>query len=170
MEFFKTVGVAISGFFEAYGTGFAMLVLAGFIIAFVTELGIKKAFAWLEERLGGKDTLMNVLGIAKMAVIFVFTITASAVSTRLILKGGLPLPGNEALAPFWFAVIYGAQYVFSMYGIKAILRIKDAPKKEKEPKEPKPKKVSPVEGMTKIAHNVYKAADGSLYNRKGERL
>ena len=45
MEFFKAVGDAVSSFFDAYGTGFGMLILAGFIIAFVVELGIKKAFA-----------------------------------------------------------------------------------------------------------------------------
>ena len=170
MEFFKAVGDAVSSFFDAYGTGFGMLILAGFIIAFVVELGIKKAFTYLEDKLAGKDNLLSVLGIAKMAVIFVFTIVASAVSTHLILKGGIVLPGNNALAPFWFAVIYGAQYVFSMYGIKALLRIREKEKEPKAPKEPKPKKAKPTDGMTKIAHNVYKAADGNLYNRKGERL
>ena len=170
MEFFKAIGVAISSFFEAYGTGFGMLVLAGFIIAFVVELGVKKAFAYLEEKLEGKGKILSVLSVIKIGAIFTVTFIMAIVSTRLILKAEVPLPGNNALAPFWFAIIYGAQYVFSMYGIKAILKIKDQPKKEKAPKEPKPKKVNPVEGMTKIAHNVYRDADGNLYNKKGEKV
>lgn len=169
-EFINAIGVAISNFFEAYGTGFVMLVVAGFIIAAVVELGVKKAFDYLEEKFDGKDRLLSVLSIAKMAAIFLMTVIMSIVCTKLILKAELPLPGNEALAPFWFAVIYFAQYIFSMYGIKAILRVKDAPKKEKAPKEPKPKKVSPVEGMKKIAWNVYRDENGNLYNKKGEKI
>ena len=156
-------GIAVEDFFKAYGTSFLMMIVAGFIIAFIVEIGIKKAFAWLEKKLGEKAYL----AIAKMAVIFSFTILGSGVSVGLIFKAGLPLPGNAALAPFWFFIIYIAQYVFSMKGIKGILALKDREKKEKPAKE---KKASPVEGMKKIAHNVYKAADGSLYNRKGEKI
>lgn len=169
-EFFTAVGVAISSFFEAYGTGFAMLVLAGFIIAAVVELGVKKAFDYLEGKFKDKDGILSALGIAKTATVIAVTFAMAIISTKLILKAELPLPGNEALAPFWFAIIYFAQYVFSMYGIKTILRLKDAPKKEKAPKQPKPKKVSPVEGMTKLARNVYRNADGELFNKKGEKL
>lgn len=150
----------IEGFFKDYGTSFLMMVLAGFIIAFVVELGIKGAFKWLVEKLGDK----TYLAIAKMAVIFVFTIAAAIVSTALIMKSGLALPGNKALAPFWFCIIYICQYIFSMKGIKGILALKDREKSEKETK------VNPVEGMTKVMRNVYKAPDGNLYNKKGERI
>ena len=166
MEFFKTIGVATANFFDEYGAGFAMLVLAGLIIAGIVEVGVKKAFAWLEEKIGDKPYL----SIARMATIFAVTIIGTLVSTALILNGDLPLPGNKVLAPFWFAVIYLAQYIFSMHGFKAIFRIKDREKPEKPAKEPKPKKVSPVEGMKKIAFNVYKDEQGNLYNRKGEKL
>ena len=162
----ENILTGVKGFFEQYGGSFAMMVLAGFIIACIVELGVKSAFRWLGEKLGEQ----KYLDIARIAVIFLVTVLGSFASTRIIMNGSLELPGNSAFGPFWFFIIYISQYVFSMYGIKAILKIKDAPKTEKAPKEPKPKKVSPVEGMTRIAHNVYKAADGSLYNRKGEKL
>ena len=151
------------GFFETYGEAFAMMVLAGFIIAGIVELGVKGAFKWLEEKLGEKTYLI----IARISVIFLVTVIGSVASTRIIMNGSLVLPGNSAFAPFWFLIIYGSQYVFSMYGIKAIFNIKDRSKKEKEPK---PKKAKPTDGMTKIARNVYKAADGKLYDKKGVEL
>ena len=162
----ENILTGVKGFFEQYGGSFAMMVLAGFIIACIVELGVKSAFRWLEEQLGKQKYLT----IARIGVIFLVTVLGSFASTRIIMNGSMELPGNSAFAPFWFFIIYISQYVFSMYGIKAILKIKDAPRTEKEPKEPKPKKVSPVEGMTKIAHNVYRAEDGSLYNKKGEKL
>lgn len=153
-------------FFNTYGESFAMMLLAGFIIAAIVELGVKNAFEWLEDQLGKKTYLT----IARIAVITLVTVLGSLISTKIITNGSLPLPGNSAFAVFWFFIIYGSQYVFSMYGIKAMLRIKDKKKEPKAPKEPKPKKAKPTDGMTKIAHNVYKAADGKLYNRKGVEL
>ncbi len=156
----------LKDFLDKFGTSFAMMVVAGFIIAFIVELGVKNAFAWLEDKLGEQTYLT----IARIAVIFIVTVLGSLISTKIITNGSLPLPGNSAFAVFWFFIIYGSQYVFSMYGIKAMLRIKDKKKEPKAPKEPKPKKVKPTDGMTKIAHNVYKAADGKLYNKKGVEL
>lgn len=156
----------IKSFFEAYGTSFILMAFAGFLIAFIVELGVKEAFAYLEEKIGDKPYLQ----IAKMSVIFVVTMGLTGVCTSLIMKSGVPLPGNKALAPFWFSVIYLCQFFFSMKGIKTILKIKDRPKKEKQPKEPKPKKVSPVEGMEKVAHNVYRDAQGNLFDKKGKAL
>lgn len=172
MEFIRTITSAIGDFFGTYGESFAMMVIAGFIIAFIVELGVKKAFDYLEEKLDGKDKILSVLSVIRMGAIFVVTFVMSIVSTHLILNGGLEIPGNKALAPFWFAIIYGAQYVFSMYGIKGILKLKEEKKSKepKAPKEPKPKKVNPVEGMEKLAYNVYRASDGVLYNKKGEKI
>lgn len=153
----------VEDFFKAYGVSFLLMIFAGFVIAFIVELGIKNAFDWLVEKLGDKPYL----AIAKMAVIFLATFGGSAGATSLVMKSGLPLPGNAALAPFWFFVVYIAQYTFSMYGIKAWFKLKDRPKKAKEPKE---KKADPVEGMEKIAHNVYRDANGNLFNKKGEKL
>ena len=158
----------IEGFFSAYGTSFLLMVLAGFIIAFIVELGVKKAFDWLVEKLGDKPYL----SIAKMAVVFAVTIWGTLMATVLIMKGELPLPGNRALAPFWFAVIYICQYVFSMYGIKAILRIKEKEKAPKAPKEPKPKKEKkdPLAGLEKLADNCYTDGNGNYFNKKGKKL
>ena len=166
----EKVGKAIENFLSAYGSSFLVMVLAGLLVAVIIELAVKKAFAWLEERFGD----VKWLDVAKMSVIFVVTIALCAVSTKLILAGELPLPGNRALAPFWFGIVYIAQYVFSMYGIKALFRIKEKEPKEKKVKGPKPKKEkkpSPVEGFKKISRNCYKdEATGAFYDRKGNRL
>ena len=163
MTFFEKLGTVVEDFLSKYGTSFAMMILAGFIIAFVIEVGVKEAFKYLKEKLGDKPYLE----IARLATIFLFTIGGSIAATVIIMNGGLELPGNKALSPFWFCLIYVIQYVFSMYGIKTFLKIKDRPKAEKPPKE---KKVSPVEGMQKLAKNVYRDANGNLFNKKGEAL
>jgi len=167
---FEKIGNFFESFLGEYGVGFAMIILAGLIVAFVVEISIKKAFAYLEEKFEDKERLLAIINVVKMAAIFLVTVVMSAVSTKLILQSEVSLPGNSALAPFWFALIYGCQYVFSMKGIKGILKLKDRPKKEKAPKEPKPKKVNPVEGMEKLAANVYRDADGKLYDKKGVAL
>ena len=163
----EKVGNAVENFLSAYGSSFLVMVLAGLLIAVIIELAVKKAFTWLEERFGD----VKWLDISKMSVIFIVTIALSAISTKLIMVGELPLPGNRALAPFWFGIIYFAQYVFSMYGIKALFRIREREPRERKAKEPKPKKVNPVEGMKKISRNCYKdEATGSFYDRKGNKL
>lgn len=167
---FERIGNFIETFLSEYGVSFAMLILAGLIIAFIVEISLKKAFAYLEGKFEGKEKLLELLNILKMGAIFIVTILMSLISVRLIMESELPLPGNKALAPFWFALVYGAQYIFSMYGIKGILNLKHRPKAEKPQKEPKPKKVNPVEGMEKLAKNVYRDAEGHLYDKKGVRL
>ena len=165
--FFEKIGKAIENFLSAYGSSFLVMVLAGLLIAVIIELAVKKAFKWLEEKFGD----VKWLDISKMSVIFVVTIALCAISTKLILAGELPLPGNRALAPFWFGTIYLCQYVFSMYGIKSLFKIKEKEPKEKKVKEPKPKKVNPVEGMKKISRNCYKdPVSGNFFDRKGNQL
>ena len=166
----EKIGVFLDSFLKAYGVSFLVMVFIGFGIAFLIELGVKKAFKWLEEKLAGKENILAILNIVKMSAIFVVTVGLAVISTRIIMKGGLPLPGNAFMAPFWFLFIYICQYVFSMYGIKGILKIKD---REKEPKQPKEKKVkvNPVEGMTKISRNCYKdPVSGHFFDRKGNQL
>ena len=167
---FEKIGNFFEGFLGEYGVGFAMIVLAGAIIAFVVEISLKKAFAYLEDKFEGKEKLLAIVNVGKMGAIFLVTVIMSIVSTKLILQSEVRLPGNSALAPFWFALIYGAQYIFSMKGIKGIIELRNRPKKEKAPKEPKPKKVNPVEGMEKLASNVYRDKDGKLYDKKGAAL
>lgn len=167
---FEKIGNFFEVFLGEYGVGFAMIILAGAIIAFVVEISLKKAFAYLEKKFEGRENLLAILNISKMGAIFLVTVVMSYISTRLILKSEVALPGNSALAPFWFALIYGAQYVFSMKGIKGIIELRNRPRKEKDPKEPKPKKVNPVEGMEKLASNVYRDKEGKLFDRKGAAL
>jgi len=165
--FFEKIGKAIENFLSAYGSSFLVMVLAGLLIAVIIELAVKKAFKWLEEKFGD----VKWLDVSKMSVIFVVTIALCAISTKLILTGELPLPGNRALAPFWFGIIYLCQYIFSMYGIKSLFKIKEKEPKEKKVKEPKPKKVNPVEGMKKIGRNCYKdPVSGNFFDRKGNQL
>ena len=161
-------GATVSSFLSVYGSSFLVMILAGLLVAIIIELAVKKAFAWLEEKFGD----VRWLDVAKMSVIFVVTIALCAVSTHLIMVGELPLPGNKALAPFWFGVIYVAQYVFSMYGIKAILGLKDREPKEKKVKEPKPKKEKkdPLAGLQKLSDNCYTDGAGNYFNKKGKKL
>ena len=166
---FEKLGAFFESFLSEYGVSFAMIVVAGLIIAFVVEISLKKAFAYLEEKYEGKEKLLQILNVVRMGAIFVVTVVMSIISTKLIMESELPLPGNKALAPFWFALIYGCQYIFSMYGIKGILKLKDRPKAEKAPKEKKVK-VNPVAGMERLAKNVYRDADGKLYDKKGVAL
>lgn len=161
------------GFFSVYGTGLAMLILAGFCIAMFTELAIKKVFVWLEQKFADKEKLLNGVSIAKMIAIPVVTIFMTLVSTKLIMDS-IVLPGSVCgtnalgLSPFWFMVIYVCQYVFSMYGIKGIIglfnrRHPHASKHEKA--------VSPVDGYKRISKNCYKdEATGKFYDRKGNEL
>lgn len=163
----EKIGNVVGSFLEAYGSSFAMMIIAGLLIALFVEYAVKKAFAWLEEKFGD----VKWLDTAKISAIFLVTVIFSAIATRLLYVGELPLPGNKALAPFWFGIIYFSQYIFSMYGIKGLLNLKDKEPKEKAPKEPKPKKVNPVEGYKKISRNCYKdEATGIFYDRKGNRL
>lgn len=163
MTFIEKVFKTVGDFFAAYGEAFVMMIVAGFIIAFIVEVAIKKAFAWLESRFEGKEKILAALAIAKMIVIFAVTIAATALSTHLIMTGGIALPGNKALAPFWFAVIYLCQYVFSMYGIKGLLGLKDKEQKEKAVKK------DPLEGLTRYSEKLWTDGKGNYFNKKGEK-
>lgn len=165
----EKIGAFLEEFLSNYGVSFLVMVFIGFGIAFLIELGVKKAFKWLEEKLAGKDKMLAILNIAKMSVIFIVTIVLTLVSTHIIMKGGLPLPGNAALAPFWFLFIYIVQYVFSMYGIKGILGLKNREKAEK-PKKEKPAKKDPLEGLTKLSANCYTDNNGHYFNKKGKEI
>lgn len=166
---FEKIGAFFESFLSEYGAGFAMMILAGAIIAFVVEYAVKRAFDYLEKKYEGKDKMLALLSAAKMGAIFVVTIVMSVICTKLIVQSELTLPGNSALTPFWFAIIYAAQYVFSMKGIKGIIEIRHRPKKERVKKEKKVK-VNPVANMERLAKNVYRDADGKLYDKKGVAL
>lgn len=172
MRFFDEVWNAFRAFLEAYGFSFAVMVIGGFVIAFFVEVAVKGSFKWLEERFKKNEKVLQVLYIVRIGVIFLVTVILTAVSTKLIYKAQLALPGGNsvALAPFWFGLIYIAQYVFSMKGIKGLLKIRDE-NKEKEPKEPKPKKEKkdPLEGLTKYSEKLWTDGNGNYYNKKGQK-
>lgn len=160
----EKLGLAVENFLNNYGTAFLMMAVAGLIIALVIELAVKNAFAWLEKKFDGKDKVLDALNIAKMSVIFVLTIALTAASTKILMAGGLQFPGNKALAPIWFAVIYFCQYGFSVYGIKSLLGLKD-----REPKQKKERK-DPLEGLQKLSDNCYTDGAGNYFNKKGKKL
>ena len=172
MRFFDEVWSAFRAFLEAYGFSFAVMVIGGFVIAFFVEVAVKGSFKWLQERFKKNEKAIQILDIARIGTIFLVTVILSAVSTKLIYAAQLALPGNNslALAPFWFGVIYIAQYVFSMKGIKGILKLREE-NKEKQSDEPKPKKEKkdPLEGLTRYSEKLWTDGNGNYYNKKGQK-
>lgn len=162
MTFLKTIGTAVESFLNAYGLSFALMVIVGLIIAFIVEMAVKNSFDWLESQISSAS---NFLKIARIAVIFIVTIGLTTASTVIILKGDVPLPGNSALAPIWFMIIYICQYVFSMFGIKNVLGIK----KNKEPKTKKEKK-DPLEGLTQVSPKLWTDGNGNYFNKHGKQM
>lgn len=164
----------IKSFFSDYGYSFLMMVVIGAVVALILELTIKKALDWLEAKLEGHDKALALLAAVRAALIQCVTWLMVACFTKLLVDN-MPLPAGAVFYPVWLLLVYIIQYVFSMYGLKGLLKlIKDRSEREpkvKEEKEPKPKKVNPVEGFTKISHNCYKdTATGLFYNKKGEQL
>ena len=163
MTFLEVIATAVKSFLDAYGLSIALMVIVGLIIAFIVELAVKNAFDWLEKQTGIN---VKVLKISRISVIFLITMGLTIASTVIILKGGVPLPGNSALAPIWFMLIYICQYVFSMFGIKNILGIKD---KKKEPTTDKEKK-DPLAGLQQVSKKVWTDGNGNYYNKRGKQI
>jgi len=164
MTIFTKIGAALESFLNEYAATFGLMVVIGLIIAFIVELAVKKAFNWLEAQPQiGATTFLQ---IARVSVIFLVTMGLTAASTVIIMKSEMPLPGNKALAPVWFMLIYIAQYVISMFGIKNILGIKD---REKEPK-PKKEKKDPLEGLTQVSPKLWTDGNGNYYKKNGKKM
>lgn len=160
----------IKNFFGEYGYSFLMMVIVGAVIALLLEITVKKAFAWLEEKLGDKGK--KVLAAVKMAVIQVLTWIMVIFSTKLIV-GSMPLPGNAVFALIWAALIYVIQYLFSCWGIKGIqgwIARKDERSEARKDAKAKAQKEKPVLNKVPGTDNLYTDAEGHYCDSKGRRL
>ena len=161
METFKS-------FLGAYGWGLLTLIGAGLLVAFLIEIIIKNPVKWLEEKWSAHERLIAVLQGAKMVLTQVVAWTLCVWFAQLVCKV-LPLPGAEVLLPLWVAVVYVAQYIFSVFGIKGFLALlkKRAEKKEKEEKPaPEPKEI-----LTKTnIKGVFKNQSGILVDKNNNPI
>lgn len=158
----------LKSFAETYGFSFLVMVVIAFVIAIVTEISVKKAFVWLEEKLGQKKGLM----IAKIVCIQSVTILLTVWFTTLLVKG-MPFPGSFVLYPVWVGLMYILQYFFSLWGVKGFLNWiskraerkaeKEAAKERAEANKPV---LTPVPGTT----GLFKDAEGNFCDAKGRRL
>ena len=156
----------IKAFFAEYGYSFLMMVVIGFVTAIITEITIKKALNWLEERLGDKGK--KILAVARVVAIQLATWGQVILYTHILVKN-MPLPGGKVFYVVWMFLVYIIQYLFSMYGIKGILEaIAKKAEKEKQPKVKK-EKLDPVAGMQQLSDNLF--TDGvNYYTKKGQKL
>lgn len=156
----------IKAFFAEYGYSFLMMVVIGFVTAIITEITIKKALNWLEERLSDKGK--KILAVARVVAIQLATWGQVILYTHILVKN-MPLPGGKVFYVVWMFLVYIIQYLFSMYGIKGILEaIAKKAEKEKQPKVKK-EKLDPVAGMQQLSDNLF--TDGvNYYTKKGQKL
>lgn len=158
----------IKNFFEAYGISFLVLVITSFVIAMLTEITIKKAFEWLEEKLSGKKWVL----VAKVVGIQVFTWTLTLWFSKLLVAG-LPFPGSAVLFPVWICLVYLLQYLFSCWGIKGFLAWL---KKRAEKKAEKAAEAAAIEAakpqLIKVvgSDKLYTDGQGHYFDARGNRL
>lgn len=127
----ENVVVFFDAFFKAYGEGFAMLILSGVFIALFLELFVKKAFDSCKDNMKPETfKKFKTWTCAMLAVVLSFL-------CALVVYKSSDLPGAVLYFPEWFFLVYLAQYLMSMYGVK---RIKENWEKKGEKKE-KPVKV-----------------------------
>lgn len=100
---------------KAYGLSFVMLVVNGFIVAFIVEISIKKAYDTNIKKAEG-DKIQKMEN-HKSYVCSVVSLIASALSAIAVMKG-MNLPGGVYLFPSWFCIVLIVQYCVSMKGIK----------------------------------------------------
>lgn len=154
----------IKSFFEAYGWSFLILIGMGFLIAFLCEVTIKLTTEWLEKKWEKNPKLVQILQAVRIILIVLFTCALSFWCASM-LQRSMPLPGNEALFPFWVGLIYFVQWVFSMMGIKAFLERRKAKKLQKIAAEGiAGAKESLIATSVK---GVYKNASGDLVDKNG---
>lgn len=159
----------IKAFFADYGYSFLMMVVIGFVISIITEITIKKALNWLEEKVKGHERLVAIVNVLRTVSLQCVTWCMVIVFTKLLVET-MPLPGNGILWPVWICLVYIIQFVFSMYGIKGLLAaIKRHSEKKKEPKEKEPEK-DPLEGLEKISDNLYRDKEGHYFQLKGKKV
>lgn len=121
--------------FKAHGLSFGMLVVYGFIVAFMVEISIKKAYDTNIKKVEGEKK--KAMESRKSFVCSVIALIASALSAVTVMKG-MNLPGGEYLFPCWFCIVFLVQYCVSMKGIKyyqyKLATITEKPAKTSKPK------------------------------------
>lgn len=155
----------VKNFCNDYGYSFLMLVIAGAVIAIIIEITVKKVFDWLEPKFDEKGK--KVLAIVKAAVIQILTWALVVMFTSIIVKN-MPLPGGQVFLIIWVPFVYIVQYVFSMYGIKGLIRA--AENHARKALAPKPEKKDPLEGLQKLSENCYTDGQGHYFTAKGKAL
>lgn len=160
----------VRNFFVLYGFSFLMMVIIGAVIALLLEITVKKAFAWLEAKLGEKG--QKVLSAVKIAMIQVLTWTLVIFSTHLVVES-MPLPGSKVFSFFWAAFIYIVQYIFSCWGIKGIqsfIAKKNARAEARRDAKAKAEANRPVLNKVLGTDNLYTDEEGRYCDSKGRRL
>ena len=158
----------IKNFFAEYGSSFLVLVVTSFVIAMLTEITIKKAFEWLEQKLAGKKWVL----VAKVVGIQVFTWVLTLWFTKLLVAG-LPFPGSAVLYPVWICLVYLLQYLFSCWGIKgflAWLKKRAERKAEKKAEEAALEAAKPQLMKVAGSDNLYTDGQGHYFDAKGRRM
>ena len=158
MEKYGVVDV-IRSFLDAYGWGFLVLVGMGCLIALLAEATVKMPVEWLEKKWKGNEKRLAVLQAVKMVVLQVF-IWGLSVWFGILLQKGMNMPGNGVLLPLWIGMIYGLQFLFSMFVVKKIFG-----RKEEKP-EPAPK----AELEKTNVRGVFKNKDGQLVDKNNEPI
>lgn len=155
MDLFKS-------FFEEYGVSVIMMVVLGFVIAFITEIAVKKTCRWLTKKLGNKTWIP----VAQAVATQVFVIPQTAIYTKLLISV-LPLPGGIVLFPVWACFVYIIQYIWSLFGIGKFLQwIKARAQKIAEIKayeEAHKPVLTPIDGHK----DIFKNADGIIVDKNG---
>ncbi len=158
MEKYGVVDV-VRSFLEAYGWGFLVLVGMGCLIALLVEATVKKPIEWLEKKWKGNERRLAILQAVKMIVLQIF-IWGLSVWFGVLLQKGMKMPGNGVLLPFWIGMIYGIQFLFSMFVVKKIF----GEKEEKSAPEPK------AELEKTNVRGVFKNKDGQLVDKNNEPI
>ena len=135
------------------------------MIALITEITVKKAFAWLEEKIG--DKLPKALPILRMGAIQFAVWLQVLVFTKMLVES-MPLPAGKVFYPVWLFLVYIVQFIVSCWGIKGVQGWAEK-KINAEPKQ-KPEKKDPNEGHTQISGNLWTDGQGHYFDKKGRML
>ena len=156
----------IKAFFNDYGYSFLMMVVIGSVIALITEITVKKAFEWLEAKIG--DKLPKALPILRISAIQFATWLQVLVFTKMLVDN-MPFPAGKVFYPIWIFCVYVIQFIVSCWGLKGLMEW--AKRKADQPPRQKPVKKDPLEGLTPVpgTRGLWTDGNNNYYNRKGVR-
>lgn len=160
----------IKNFFGDYGYSFLMMVVIGFVIAIITEITVKKAFEWLEAKIG--DKMPKAMPFIRMGAIQFATWVQVIAFTRLLVNS-MPLPAGKVFYPVWIFLVYIFQFIISCWGIKGILSWMEKKEQRAEARrDMKAKALAEKPVVTKVAgyDNLYQLPDGTLCDKNGRKL